>query len=303
MSRRPLGLLAGALLVLSAFASPAMAEEGNEAAAWRPPQHRLLYRNLTVGRINPLGFQDGLELTYRYRLMDSDSILFRDSFVGLGATAMLTPAFTRLGLVAQAQPLAILYLEAKWQFAGWYGNFDNLQTYDDPTDDFSDAARGASEGGATIGWELDLTAELRLKVGPLVVRSRLTFIHTEMTPPQRPGDTHYYDPLYDLLMPTSGWALTNDADALLFLLDERLIVGVRYSLGHVFDGASSRVPTHRVGPLVAYRFFQRPGAVFDSPTALLLVQWYARHPYRAGQESHQAIPYLVLGFAFQGDLL
>jgi len=279
-------------------------EQVQVESPWKAPRHRLLYKNLTVARVNPLGFQDAFELAYQYRLFDSDSILLRDSFVGVATTAMVTPAFTRLGIAAQAQPLAILYLEAKWQFAGWYGTFDTLQTFGDVTADFSDTALEMGQGGATTGWELDLIAELRLKVGPLVVRSRLTFIRTEMTPPVTASDPLYYEPIYDLLVPTSGWSLTNDADALLFLLDERLIVGTRYSVGHVFYGADAAiVPTHRMGPLVAYRFFKDPGSSFDAPTALVLIQWYLRHPNRTGRDVSQAIPYVVVGFAFQGDLL
>ncbi|MDP6944827.1 MAG: hypothetical protein QF464_11810, partial [Myxococcota bacterium] len=132
MTQRRLTVLGCALVMAASLTPTVLANDQatTEAeSAWTPPCHRLIYRNLTVGRIHPLGLQNGFELAYRYRLFDSDSVLFRDSFVGAAATTMLTPAFTRLGVALQAQPLAILYLEAKWQFAGWYGTFDHLQTF------------------------------------------------------------------------------------------------------------------------------------------------------------------------------
>ena len=36
---------------------------------------------------------------------------------------------------------------------------------------------------------------------------------------------------------------------------------------------------------------------------ILNVAWYLQHRYRTGAEVSQAVPYVVLGFAFQSDLL
>ncbi len=296
-----------AILLLSLAASPAAADD-EEEPPWRPPEHRLFYKNLTVVRVNPLGLQNAFELGYRYRLFDSDSILLKDSFLGVAFQPTVTPAFARVGAAAQFQPLAVLYLEAKWQWVGWFGSFDHLQSFPTPDADYSDSAieqRGGQDlNYSTSGWELILTAELRAKVGPVVIRDRISAMHSSMS--LKGGDNYYYEPLYDLLPANDGWMLTNDADVLLFLLDERLIVGARYTLGHTFydDGVdNSNSPTHRVGPLVAYRFSDDPGASFDRPTALVMLQWYAKHRFRTGLDVNQAIPYVVVGFAFQGDLL
>ena len=279
-----------------------------EALSWQPPEHRLFYRSVLITRTNPGGLQGALELAYRYRLMDSESVLFRDSFVGLALKPMITPAFARLGIAAQAQPLAILYLEAAWNLMGWYGVLGHPRTFADGNEDYSDTAitelADKGEPGATVSWELDLIAELRAKVGPVVIRNRLSMILSELTPPQASTDTLYYDPLYDLLRPRSGWSMTNDADVLVYLLDEHLIVGARYTVGHAFlPGDAGNEPNHRLGPLVAYRFFLEPGATIDAPTAILLVQWHLDHPYRTGQDVSQALPYIVAGFSLQGDLL
>lgn len=34
----------------------------------------------------------------------------------------------------------------------------------------------------------------------------------------------------------------------------------------------------------------------------MIVNWWLEHPYRTGQEVSQAVPYIVLGFAFNGDI-
>ncbi|MGB0591182.1 MAG: hypothetical protein ACPGU1_16015 [Myxococcota bacterium] len=284
-------------------------EDAAEVSPWQPPRHRLLYRNRLVARINPSGLQNGFELAFHYRLFDSDSVLFRDSYVGVAVKPMISPAFTRLGISAQAQPLAVLYLEASWNWMMWYGVLGHPRTYPDASGDYSDtgvadAAEALGDPSAASGWELDLIAELRAKVGPLVIRNRFTMMRSELSSAEPVSDSLFYDPLYDLLRPRSGWSLMNDADVLVYLLDEHLIVGARHTMAMaLWPGEMGSETTHRLGPLVAYRFFMEPGAAFDAPTAFTLVQWHLDHPHRTGQDVSQAIPYIVLGFAFQGDLL
>jgi len=273
-----------------------------------PGRDRIVHRTLSLIRVNPLGLQAGMEIAFQHRLFDSDSVLFRDSYAGFAVAPMLTPAFARFGVAAQVQPLAVLFLEARWNFIGWFGTANHVQTFADSDADFSDSAiaeNGEQGGhGATTGWELDLTAELRARVGPVVARSRTMLIRSELAPPTRVSDAHYYDPTLDLLMPTSGWSLTNDADLLLFLMDDRLIAGARHTMALAFDDAErTDSPTHRVGPLVAYKFWRDQGGAFDEPTVFVLMQWYAKHRYRTGLDSHAALPYVAVGFAFKGDLL
>jgi len=275
---------------------------------WQPPEDRIVYRTRTLVRVNPLGVQSGFELGFQHRLFDSTSVLTRDSFVGFSVAPMLTPAFAKVGIAAAVQPLAILFLEARWNFIGWFGTADHVQTFESAEADFSDTAvaQNGEKGlnGSTTGWELDFTAEVRARVGPVVARNRTVLIRSELGPPTRPADPLYYDPMYDLLMPTSGWSLTNDADLLLFLEDDHLIVGARHTMGHVFgDAERTDVPTHRVGPLVAYKLWKDPGSRLDEPTVFLLTQWHVQHRYRTGADVHSAIPYVACGFAFKGDLL
>lgn len=282
----------------------ALEEPVPPSAAWRPPQHRIFYRTVTGLGSNPAGLGNTLDVGYRYRLFDSDSIVLRDSFAGVGLSSMITPTFGQLGVSAQVQPLAVLFLEARWKHTSWFGNLGHVQTYSDANADFSDdavAAQGDTDQSFdTTSWEADLIAEVRAKIGPVVLRNRTMFMRTELTPPKRPGDTLYYDPIYDLLMPTSGWSSSNSADLLWMLRDDRLILGVRLSSKNAYrDDSAPDVPHHRVGPVVAYRFSSQPGAAYDAPTVLAMIQWHTHHRYRAGQ----LLPYVLVAFAFQGDLL
>lgn len=307
---RPTRLALATTLALSASTATARADEPPPT-----PEEQLFYQNLTVIRLNPLGLQNQFELDWRHRLYDpGDSLVMSQNFWALSATPILTPASMRLGVGAKLQPLAVLKLEVKWEYLSYFGNFDLLQSYPDPDADFSDSA--LQEGGdaglnyATDGWQLTLDGEARAKVGPVIVRNRFKAAYIDVA--LRTGDTVFYEQYFDLLLPGQGWFYTNDLD-LLFQVGPKLIVGARWAFMDVSypddafpEGAARQTgsaPTHRLGPLVAYTFFDEPGEAFNKPTILLLVNWYLDHRWRTGADVSQAFPYIVLGFAFSGDLI
>jgi len=279
------------------------------------PKEQLFYQNLVALRLNPLGLQNQFDLDWRHRLYDpGDSVVMSQNYWSIGVSPLLTPALMRLGVAAKFQPLAILKLEVKWEYLNYFGNFDLLQSYKTANAEFSDTdiAAGGDAGNnyPTDGWQLTLDGEVRAKVGPVIVRNRFKAGYVEVA--LRNNDKVFYDPFFDLLLPGKGWFFTNDLD-LLFQLSKHLIVGVRYAFMDVqypddafLPGEStdtSSAPTQRLGPLVAYTFNDEPGASFNKPTILLLVNWHLQHRWRTGQDVSQAFPSIVLGFAFSGDLI
>jgi len=282
----------------------------SNASAELLPQHRLHYQSLTLLRVNPQGLEQRFQLGYRYRLYDREEALFRTAYVGASVQPIVTPAFARLGVQAELEPLAILQLKVRWDWLQYFGVLNHLQSFSDTDGRYSDEALKETRDSAQTagGWLLTLGATLQGKVGPVVFRSQFNAVRHELEVQE--GHATWYDPSADLLAPVQGWTLTNDADLLLMLLDEQLIVGVRHNwmeslLPDAARGASSdeHTRTQRIGPLLAWRFFDEPGTAWNRPTVLLLLQWYLEHPHRTGQFSSQALPYVVLGFAFSGDLL
>ena len=79
------------------------------------------------------------------------------------------------------------------------------------------------------------------------------------------------------------------------------------------DRATADNTVQRLGPVVSYTFFDRGYTGFNKPSLLLVVAWYLDHRYRAGQAAaailpgvfvqSPAMPYIVLGFSFQSDLI
>lgn len=292
-------------------------------------RHRFVYTNLTAVRYNPLGLLNELTIGYRLQLIDKNTTLFKESFLKLNFHGYVTPAFGRVGPSIQFQPLAILNLTATYDGIGYFGSFDLAQGFPSPRSDYSDTAieqRGQDGlNTATRGRLVTLSALLQAKVGRVAVRDNAKGYYLDLDlrtdPTTGRQDTVSYSQTLDILMPNAGWAMTNDAD-LLYLFDWGLTLGARYTLTKAFFRDSDFLPgestddpiglTHRVGPAVLYTPKKWAAKAAErhnhsrkrwrKPTAILLLQWWAKNPNRSGSDVSAGVPYLVLGFRFQGDL-
>jgi len=279
------------------------------------PEVSLFYRNITAARVNPLGLFELFDMSLRLRLHESESDALRQNFVGLGTTIGLSPAFGRVGVLAEVQPLTLLRLWASYELVGYFSSFGLMASYPSATSDFSDTA--IREGGdvgrpgyTTYGSMLTLGATFQARLGPIVVRDTFRAVWSSFS--LRTGDRVYFDQVFDLQLPNDGWGLINEADVA-WVSDFGLVVGVRYTVATPLNEDSHFLPledrsavenrVHRLGPIIAYTFERNPNTRFDAPTLILLAQWHLEHRFRTGQDIDTALPYLALIFQFTGDLL
>ncbi len=284
----------------------------------RQPDLSLNYSNLTAIRVNPLGLLNFAQVNLRFRLYNGREDISAQNYFGLGVTAAVTPAWARLGIRAEVQPLTILKLYAQYEFSGFFGTFNQLATFPRLSADYSDSTineRGddpALDGYATTGSLLTLGAKAQIQVGPLVVQNLFRALRGDFNL-QRAGDTAFYEPVWDMIIPDEGWALTNDLDVLAQIpIGERsLFAGVRWTHTTAI-GTSESDPDadtrpsnaiHRLGLLAALRFFDDPGDTIERGQLILVLQWHLQHRYRTGQDVAQGIPYFGLAYQFQGELI
>ena len=279
-----------------------------------PGDLRLTYSNLSVLRVNPQGLQNDWKAEARVDLYGDDpGILLEEGHFLVGPTLYTTPAFVRAGGRVGIRPLAILYVEGRMDWMGSFGTFNHVLGFPDLNGDGSDTGlkelQDAGESIRTTGRITTLTGELRGKVGPVVARSKAAWIHTAMD--LLDEDRFWYEGINDVFMPANGWGLHVDTD-LLWMDGSPWVAGVRHTVDTVFVDAETQEGTsnperleanHRVGPFFAFTWFDRPGEAFNKPTIAVIVNWHLTHPYRAGQHSAQSLPYALIAFAFQGDLL
>lgn len=302
-----IGVCAGSVTALSGAAEAQQAEA--EGEAFDP--HVLYYSNASFFRWNPIGLVNRTQLGYKYMLFDSDSVLLKDSYAGLSFAPQLSPSFTTLGGRFELSPLAVLRVSAQYDWVTHYGTFGTIVSSPTPNADFSDTARDeAAENDlnySTSGSILTLGTRLQAKVGPIAVRVQGRAIRQELD--LKDGDTVYYDLINEVMMPNGGWLYIVDSD--LLYLAGPLSIGLRHSyVTTTYDdddflpGESTEDknnPMQRLGPLVAYKFDSEPGDVMGQPTVFMLVNWWLQHRYRTGEDVSQAVPYFVLGYAFNGE--
>ena len=240
------------------------------------------------------------------------------------------------------KPLAILRLRASYGVLTQYGNFQFTQSYDTPTAEHFTAEYYATTENryATVGSQGIFGALLQAKVGPIAIRNDVNFYRTDIGLKDNTGlfgtDDVFYYIQDDIMLAAHGWHMTNDSDVL-YLSDSGLTAGIRTTVTKAFypddvflDGESTKDPngpTVRMGPLIAYTFYDKPEQKkrFNKPSVLLITQWWVKHRYRTGAaadfgesisddsdgnkvavgslgDSIPAMPWFVLGFAFQGEL-
>ncbi|HNN91129.1 MAG TPA: hypothetical protein PKI03_02625 [Pseudomonadota bacterium] len=190
------------------------------------------------------------------------------------------------------------------------------QTEDGSTVTGSDDVRNTPAAGL----HLMIEPQLQVKLGPVLLRDKLAIEYWAMG--TRPGSRVFYDVTLDTLVPRRGWVIANDLDVL-FITRFRLAAGLRYSVVQALYADSDFRPgedrsladntVQRLGPTLSYTFFDRGYTSFNKPTLLLVMSWFLDHRYRQGQASSAilpgvfvqspAMPYIVVGFSFQSDLI
>ncbi|MEL6177616.1 MAG: hypothetical protein AAFS10_01625 [Myxococcota bacterium] len=275
-------------------------------------QHVWFYQNASFLRLNPIGLVNRSQLGYKYALFNSDNIVLKDTYAGLSFVPTISPTFTRLGGRAELKPLALLRFSAQYEWVGHFGTFGTISSAPTPNADFTDDARNTAQDEgtnyATSGTILTLGSLIQAKAGPIAARTQLKAIRQELD--LNNGDTVFYDIILDVIAPQQGWLYTADTDIL--FLAGKLTLGVRHTFittsykdSDFLPGESTEnlnTPTQRVGPLVAYRFYDAPGASIDQPTLFMLLNTWVQHRYRTGEDVSQAVPYFVIGFSFNGKI-
>ena len=293
-----------AVLALALSTPRAAAEEGDAG----PPSSHLYFAQLDVIRLNPLGLESQNRLMFEKRLMDSDSVLFSNTFASGGLSLKLNPAFLKVGPLVEFQPIALLHIRAGYEFMQFFGTFDYVQSFPEPTDPagYSDDNRDLNADSAyvTNGHHIFVEPTVQAKGGPIAIRSKTAIEYWMMG--LEGSDTVWYDATLDTYVPGTGLVLANDSD--LLYLAGKLTAGVRFSTvspkyndSHFVDGDATDyegMGHSRIGPLVAYTLKETKGPKAGKGTVLTNVSWYVNHPNREG-----AFPYILLGYAFNKDLV
>lgn len=267
-------------------------------------RHSLHWSDTTAFRYNPLGAVTAGTLDYRLRMYDTGATIF-NNYISLAAKPIISPAYARLGAQLEIVPMAMLALSVRYEYIQYFGNFDFFQSFPDQThemwEDDIEANAEAGENYAATGTQLSFSGLLQAKVGKIAIRNRTTVFQNTYDVPA--DHDVFYDAFLDIALPTDGWGMTNELDAL--YVNRALVAGVRHTFTKGFLDEIAGAPAsadHRVGPLILYEIYRNKDAGLSSIKLLSLIQWHIVHRYRAGQASSIAIPYTGVGAIFAGQI-
>jgi hypothetical protein len=305
-----------------------------------PPGHwRLMLSDLSIFRLNPLGIETRARVGLQKRLFPSDKPIAQTNFLFLGAYPKLNPASAQIAFGGEIQPLSMFNLKATIEVGKYFGTFGFLQSFSTPHANYSD--HRLEELEEVPGREPQAASFIHAAIHPMVqaklankiaVRSMFQVDYWNFA--LRDGDTVAYEATYDTLLPDKAITLTTDTDVL-FVGKPGLAIGLRHtwvkplykqkhfadvSLSEAenaeeFDRFSDANSHQRLGLFAAYTLHDRGPSRWNKPTILLIASWYLDHNYRTGTPdvmapderpddfTSRAFPYLLLGFAFESDLM
>lgn len=298
----------------------------------RPPPAgwRLMLSDLTIFRWNPIGLETRARIGLQKRLYASQKAITRNNFAFVGAFPKLNPASAQLSLGGELQPASILNIRAFGEVQQFFGTFGFLQSFSSANANYSDQTLKdlrddpVREPQAKRLLHASVQPLLQLKVGPVAIRGLFQFDYWKYD--LRAGEGLVYEPTYDTLLPKNGWTFAIDTDVL-YVGKPGLAIGVRHTIVKPFygsehftdatdeaayDGANGH---QRIGLFAAYTFKDHGPSRYNKPTVLLIASWYLSHRWRTGEPgtlpamtrgddfTSRAVPYFLIGYAFESDFL
>jgi len=294
-----------------------------------PMGWRLMISDLTIFRLNPIGLETRSRIGLQKKLYASNKKISENNFFFLGAFPKLNPASAQFSLGGELQPASIFNVRTYYELQQFFGTFGFLQSFGSANANYSDhnlatlKDQSATKPEAKLVQHFSVQPQIMLKFGKIAVRSLLQLDYWKFDLSR--GDL-FYEPTFDTLLPNNGWTMSTDTDVL-YVNGKGLAAGLRhtyvrpfYKSSHFTDSADENTydgqnAHHRVGFFGAYTFKDKGPSTFNKPTAILIVSFYMKHKYRAGEPDTldvghtaddyrtRAFPYLILGFAFESDLL
>jgi hypothetical protein len=293
-----------------------------------PGGWRFMISDLTIFRLNPIGLETRSRIGFQKKLYPSTKKVTENNFFFAGLFPKRNPASAQISLGAEIQPASIFNVRTYYELQQFFGTFGFLQSFTSANSNYSDAQLkdladlSATEPQANLVRHFSVQPQLMLKFGKIVLRSLLQLDYWDF----KTRGTLIYEPTFDTLLPKQGWTMSTDTDVL-FVTGTGLAAGLRhtfvkpfYTSDHfdstadksAYDGKNAH---QRLGFFGAYTLKDKGPSTFNKPTVILIASMYIKHKYRTGEPGTpdpghdgddyrtRAFPYLILGFAFESDLL
>jgi hypothetical protein len=149
----------------------------------------------------PSGLISDTKVQLRAPLYRSESIVFRDTYAGIGARFAVTPAFVDVGPRLSLAPIDIFDVDVQASWHGYYGTTSGLLPFAEPRNKL-ESQRYPRKEDAFVGSALSLSVSptLKLALGPLVLIDSWTVERWHVDRPQGVTEPYVYEPYRDLVI-------------------------------------------------------------------------------------------------------
>lgn len=198
------GIIAAAIIV--AGCCNAYAAEINKGA-------KLFLTSTTSFRGAPtLGASQGFDLNFRYYYSDSDSMLFKNNFVGGGIGDAVSPATNASYGFIEVEPIAVFNLKVQYEYLQYFGAFSAMFLFPDGNADYSDERLKDMQDNDKAVWgtgtHLSVKPTFQAMYKRIVLMDTLSFDWYDLN---KDHDLFFYMPDEDLLSQTKDYIFSNSA--------------------------------------------------------------------------------------------
>lgn len=156
------------------------------------------------GNSDALMFQGSYNKKYSYSFNESFNV--EDGYIQFGTVGRVSPASVSAGGNIEWLPMAVLQFKLESELIQYFGNFSNVLTFENLTDNYSDDARADLEDDAQASTVIHHKGDaiLRAKLKSVVGR----YVYSKEYFDFDVDGTYIYEPGYDLLMENQSYITT-----------------------------------------------------------------------------------------------
>lgn len=174
----------------------------------------------TVGfSLNLIGLQNAFDLTWTWKLNQSENPLLSGAHFTIGLSDYLSPSFQRVGGWVEFSPLSILDFRVGVEPAYYFGTFGSVIGFADYNGLYSEDERDrrAGERLAAFAGRAYFSPTFKIKVGHVIFASSAEFELWKAQNPERiSGGTFFYEPARDTLIDGNGDFVITASSILLY---------------------------------------------------------------------------------------
>ncbi len=248
----------------------------------------------------PSGLITDTRVQLRGALHRDNSIVFQDTYAGVGARLAVTPAFVEVGPRLSFAPIDIFDVDVQASFIGYWPSSSGLLPYENIEESTRDLDRKAryqdpdttAEPG--YAFRVEAAPTLKLKIGPIIGLSSWSFAYYWFHQTDGNDSPLVYEPFNDRLMERHDMVITHQAALISEFLDGQnkplLWVGATY-IDRITLRSKDR--SIRVGGLAVFQ----PSYKRGWPRFVVQVTPYVKDPDRVG-----GVPALALAIVWTRDM-